>query len=154
MDTKIHDFEKTLHENYFVPPHPPRTESEGYKKLLKKLHNENFSCIVCGLHYNDIKNPTINKIGATNIECHHKVVEWAWHTVADQNKVGSDYPQVIHMTRQEFLNWLDHSEDIAMGLCDIHHRHRDMGIHEVDEASFNLVKYLQDDFNLVDNNPE
>ena len=154
MDTKIHDFEKTLHENYFVPPHPPRTESEGYKKLLEKLHNENFSCNVCGLHYNDLNNPNINTIGAKDIECHHKVVEWAWHTVASQTKVGKDYPQVLTMTRQEFLNWLDHSEDIAMGLCDIHHRHRDMGIHEVDEASFNLVKYLQDDFNLVDNNPE
>ena len=147
---KIHKFEATLHENYFVPPHEPRTPSPEYEALRHHLVVElDTPCNICGVRQSTLNEPNLNEIKATALELHHKVVEWSWHTVADKNKIGVDYPQVLNMTDSQFLDWLDHSPDIALILCDVHHRHRDLGIHEISDPSFNLVKYLRDDFTLV-----
>lgn len=35
------------------------------------------------------------------------------------------------MTKQEVLDWVDHSEDNLWVLCDVHHRHKFLGIHEI-----------------------
>lgn len=135
--TKLHQFHESLHEDYFVPPHPPRTESRGFAALKRKWRKEGkMICEVCGT--------------TENIELHHRIVEWAWHTVADQEKVAKEWPQVKGMSRQEFLDWLDHGEEAIVPLCALHHRHREVGIHETAAPSFNLVKYLEDDFTLVD----
>lgn len=155
MDSQIHKFEATLHENYFVPAHPPRTQSKGYRQIHKQLIvTEDSPCSICGLRQSQLKDKAINILGATDMELHHKVVEWSWHTVASQTKISKDYPQVIGMSRQEFLDWLDHGRECMYVLCNMHHRNRDIGIHEVSNPSFNLVKYIQDDFTLVDSTQE
>lgn len=80
-------------------------------------------------------------------------MEWSWKTIADQNKVAIDFPEVSKMDAVTFQDWLDHGQDAVIPYCDIHHRHKLRGIHSVPAPDFNLELYKENDFKLVNTKP-
>ncbi len=146
----IHGRPEVLLDPMFYPEHDQRTESPGYAKVHKKLTvDDDRPCLVCGVKNSILKNektkkdPALNPFGAIQMETHHHVVEWALANAVDPknfnkairpNLAGRHPDQAMYkrdMTEQEILDWVDHSADNLWVLCDVHHRHKWVGIHHV-----------------------
>lgn len=77
------------------------------------------------------------------METHHHVIEWALANAIDEVQFNKAIrPNLAHchpdnaqykdkMRLQEIKDWVDHSEDNLWVLCDVHHRHKFLGIHEI-----------------------
>lgn len=140
----IHDTHRTLDEWEFYPAHDKRKESSAYAATHKKLCiTLNRPCMVCGVKNSTLKDPNKNRYDARAMETHHHIVEWALANAidADQfNKVlrpnlARRHPQnplyQKPMTLDDIKAWVDHSEDNLWVLCDVHHRHKYLGIHAI-----------------------
>jgi len=84
-----------------------------------------------------------NPFGARQMETHHHVIEWALANAIDPEKFNKILrPSLAHrhsdnqmyqrkMTPEEVKGWVDHSPDNLWVLCDVHHRAKFFGIHEI-----------------------
>lgn len=156
---KPHLVKRTLDEAVFYPPHPPRTESKEYREMHHRLVVvEDHPCLVCGVRNSTLADPTHNRVGATAIETHHHLIEWSLAKAIDLAKFNNRI--VIHMrrikpdepiyaadfTQQQMEDWIDHHPDNIWILCDVHHRGRLVGIHDVTGPVFGPQDLLLDEY--------
>ena len=141
MVEKEHEVTETLKETVYYPDHPPRTESETFRKAKEEEAKEGLVCCMCG---------------APNPELHHALVEWALSDDVDWAEVKAVALGQRAMVgkvpmKQSMLYWLlqvvrlrgFHWEDFDPSqpetfvdsmaqmapLCAEHHRAPERGIH-------------------------
>lgn len=154
---KIHEVSRMLHENVFYPPHSPRTESSEYAKIHKHLtHELDLPCLTCGVRNSTLNDPVANWAGAKDIETHHHIIEYSLANAIDLNKfnerivarlrVGQPEKYAKDFTEQQMLDWIDHDPDNLWVLCDVHHRHLEVGIHSVTYPIWGPQDLIKDGF--------
>jgi hypothetical protein len=136
----------TIDELQFYPEHDRRTESPEYKKVHHHLTVElDLPCVVCGVRNSTLRDPDKNRYQARQMETHHHVIEWALANAIDADRFnGSMRPNLAHrhpndptwhyeqpFDAQKIRDWVDHSEHNLWVLCDVHHRAKYLGIHEI-----------------------
>jgi hypothetical protein len=160
----IHGKPKLLSDPMFYPQHDKRTESPTYKASHQDMVvAKDLPCLVCGIRNSDLKDPKrrgdpkINPYGATQMETHHHVIEWALGNAIDPAKFARTIlPNLKHkyptepmyqhpMSHVDILKWVD-SEHNLWVLCDVHHRHKWVGIHEISYPLWCPQDFLDDDF--------
>lgn len=142
----IHELHRRLHERAFYPHHGKRRETAAYRRVREILIVEkNLPCLVCGVTNADLaeRRSDKNPYGARAMETHHHVVEWA---LADAVDVGKFNERIVRHLRQrphsdpiyrrdftckQVRDWIDHHPDNLWVLCDVHHRHKWVGVHAV-----------------------
>jgi hypothetical protein len=160
----IHGKPKVLSDPMFYPQHDKRTESPTYKAShTDMVVTKDLPCLVCGIRNSDLKDPKrrgdprVNPYGATQMETHHHVIEWALGNAIDPAKFAKTIlPNLRHkypneplyqqpMDHAAILKWID-SEHNLWVLCDVHHRHKWVGIHEISYPLWCPQDFLDDDF--------
>ncbi len=163
--TPIHGAPKLLQDPMFYPPHDERSETAAYQKVHADLtEKQDLPCMVCGVRNSILKDPAkakdpaSNPYGATAMETHHHTIEWALANAIDPARfnrtlrpnLAAGHPTNAtyqrDMTAQEIHDWVDHSPDNLWVLCDVHHRHRWVGIHEISYPLWVPQNLLQQDF--------
>lgn len=147
----IHGRPAVLYDPMFYPAHDERTESAEYKKVHDDLtKTKDLPCLVCGVRNSILKSasrkadPEENPYGATQMETHHHIIEWALANAIDPdrfNKALLPNLRAKHadnetykreaFTAEDIKDWVDHSPDNLWVLCDVHHRHKWVGIHHI-----------------------
>ncbi len=162
---KIHGSFRGLKEAAFYPEHEKRHETKKYRAVHKKLVVEkDLPCLICGVKHSDLNdeekrvNPKINPFAAKQMETHHHIIEWALANAIDVEKFNNIlrlHLKYRHpneelyckpMTKEDIRNWVDHHEHNLWVLCDVHHRHKFFGIHEITGPMWNPQNLLLDDF--------
>lgn len=149
-------FEKrTLHEVVAYPPHAPREEDVHYKIFRHAQHHLihvlGVGCWIGGATLARIKAglPDGHRCyGATQLEAHHAIAEFAGLSEIDWRKVAKDFPQAGIHSDEDFLAYAE-SESGLLILCDMHHRHVGKGIHAVTYPAWLLDKYASDDYEFL-----
>jgi hypothetical protein len=139
-----HEVDDMLAQRVFYPAHKKRTESAAYRQARRQfVEVQDRGCLVCGVRRSTLKKPADNPFGATQIETHHRIVEWALSNAVDLAKfnariVGSfrrhdpkNAKYAADFSQAQMLDWIDHDPDNLWVLCDVHHRHKYVGIHAV-----------------------
>jgi hypothetical protein len=156
-----HAVERMLDERAFYPALDQRKESPGYAKMHKQMTvTDDIACLVCGVRHSTLSDPAHNPFGAIQLETHHHVIEWALANAIDPAKFNQRIvPGLRRMAQRraqdpayaaksplykEFdaayqgvmdldtiKQWIDHAADNLWVLCDIHHRHKYVGIHAI-----------------------
>jgi hypothetical protein len=159
--TAIHEVRRQLDERAFYPAHDARKESPAYAKVHEKLCvTLDLPCLVCGVKHSTLNDPKENTYDARAMETHHHIVEWALANAIDvehfnkairpnlahrhQNDPEWHYEQPFDQSKVR--DWVDHSEHNLWVLCDVHHRHKYLGIHELSYPIWCPQDLLQDDF--------
>ncbi|TMQ16544.1 MAG: hypothetical protein E6J91_11570 [Deltaproteobacteria bacterium] len=155
----IHENRRQLDERAFYPAHDARKESKEYAKVHKKLCiEEDLPCLVCGVRNSTLGDVKKNRYHARAMETHHHVIEWALANAIDVERFNNtlrpnlasrhkDEPMYQRdMTAQEIHDWVDHSPDNLWVLCDVHHRHKFLGIHELSYPIWGAQDLLKPDF--------
>lgn len=118
-------------------------------------------CLVCGVRHSTLGDISANPFGAVQMETHHHTIEWALANAIDETKFNQhilpglaktaagraqnpDYAHESalykafdadyasgHMGIDRIKAWVDHGADNLWVLCDIHHRHKFVGIHSI-----------------------
>ncbi len=161
----IHEKHRKLDERAFYPAHSKRRETPAYRKahdlLVKK---KKLPCMICGVTYDILKDkqkradPKLNHYGARNLETHHHIIEWALADAVDKDKFNKQilphlryrYPHKLEYSRnftsRQIKAWVDHSLDNLQVLCDVHHRHKWLGVHMITYPVWSPQTLLKDDF--------
>jgi hypothetical protein len=116
---------------------------------------DNKHCLVCGVQHSTLGDPNMNPFGAIAMETHHHVIEWALANAIDPDKFNqhilpglkrqaAERPAGLAAAYSEFdadytnpmpldriKQWVDHAADNLWVLCDVHHRHKFVGIHAI-----------------------
>jgi hypothetical protein len=105
------------------------------------IEEEDQPCRVCGVRASTLRSRRANVFGATALEAHHHVIEWAHAEAIDLGRFnelivaglrardGVKYGK--RFSRGEMLAWIDHDRDNLWVLCDVHHRHAWFGVHAI-----------------------
>jgi hypothetical protein len=148
-------------ELQFYPEHDPRTESPEYKVAHHHMvHDLKLPCLVCGVTVDTLGNADANKYGAKQLETHHHVIEWALAEAIDVDKFNKQLlPHLKHrhpndptwnyendFDKDKILKWVDHSEHNLWVVCDVHHRAKYAGIHEITYPTWTPMDLFRDDF--------
>jgi hypothetical protein len=158
----FHELRRQLEEHAFYPPHQPRQASPAYRAVHEKLVNES-GCRICGVTNDILKDParradlSLNQYGALQLETHHYVIEWAFANAIDPDKFNrSILPSLQQqhgtakysgpLSARQIADWIDHDEDNLWVLCDVHHRARFFGIHEITGPVWGPQHILRDEF--------
>lgn len=141
-----------IHENVMYPPHPPRTETPEYKEAHKRLvYDEDRPCFICNVRNSTLGDAQQNLCGATEMETHHLYVEWALIDATSVEKLndyfGKDFDEAA------WKRALDSDELNLLVLCDVHHRHKEAGIHELTYPIWIAQKFLKPDYHLFSDTP-
>lgn len=146
---------RTLHELVAYPPHAPREKDPHYGVFHHAqhhlIHELGAGCWIGGATLAQIKAglPSGHRCsGATQLEAHHAVAEFAGLSEIDWRKVAGDFPQAALHSDEDFLNFAE-SEGGLMILCDVHHRHVGKGIHSVTYPAWLLDRYARDDWEFL-----
>jgi hypothetical protein len=155
----INEKQRLLSEIAFYPKHAKRTETPEYKKVHKEMVvTKDLPCLVCGVKNSTLKDPRQNTYGAKQMETHHHVVEWALANAVDAGKFNRILrPNLAHkhpdnpmyqsnMSQQQIHDWVDHNSDNLWVLCDVHHRAKYFGIHEITYPIWCPMDMLERDF--------
>ena len=156
-----HVVERMLDERAFYPAHDKRKESHGYAAVHHQMAvTDDKHCIVCGAQHSTLGDPARNPFGAVQMETHHRTIEWALANAIDPAKFNQHIrPGLLHaaqgrasmpsyaatpavyrnfddkdasdLSPADILAWIDHGADNLWVLCDIHHRHKFVGIHAI-----------------------
>jgi hypothetical protein len=147
---RIHELHRKLDERAFYPKHDKRTASSAYRRVHCDLVvTKNLPCLVCGVtnsileHTKKGKDPRFNPYAARQIETHHHTIEWALANAIDTKKFNERIVRRMRLrpthdpiyardfTKVQVHAWIDHHPDNLWVLCDVHHRHRWVGIHAI-----------------------
>jgi hypothetical protein len=151
-----HVVERMLDEQAYYPPHDKRTESLDYAAVHKQMTIiDDQRCLVCGVRHSTLGDPDQNPFGAVQLETHHHTIEWALANAIDPDKfnqhirpglqrlaaarpaglsplyVKFDAAYAAPMDVKTIQDWVDHGFDNLWVLCDVHHRHKFVGIHAI-----------------------
>lgn len=149
-DVAAHQVKRTLEEEVWYAAHPPREESAEYRRVHHHLiFVLDEGCWICGVSHSTLSHPKVNTHGAGQMETHHDDLEWAFGEGGsiDPEKLYADFPAMGAATDEALRRWLD-SEGNLMVLCDVHHRHRYYGIHEVTYPVWKPQRWLFDGWDL------
>ena len=151
--------QRLLQEIAFYPKHDKRTESKEYVAVHHDMVvKRDLPCLVCGVKNSTLKDPKQNSYGAKQMETHHHVVEWALANAIDPKRFNAILrPNLAYkhnnnplyhndMTEQHIKDWVDHSPDNLWVLCDVHHRAKYFGIHEITYPIWCPMDLLKPDF--------
>jgi hypothetical protein len=160
--SSFHENRRRLDERAFYPPHDARESSSAYRRVHEEMVMEG-GCLVCDVTNDILKDPSkradlsLNPYGAIQLETHHHVIEWALANAIDPDKFnkrifpflqkrhGKDrYPHPLDP--KEVPEWVDHSKDNLWVLCDVHHRAKFFGIHEITDPIWGPQDILSDEF--------
>jgi hypothetical protein len=155
---RFHALERMLDEIAFYPAHDKRKESAGYARVHHQMTGaDDKRCLVCGVRNSTLHDPDQNPFGAIQLETHHHTIEWALANAIDEKKFNQHIrPGLLRLAQQraqqqgldpiytefdqDYANdmpiarikeWIDHSADNLWVLCDVHHRHKYVGIHAI-----------------------
>jgi hypothetical protein len=155
----VHEVHRLLDESAFYPEHGARTETKEYKAVHDLLTGKkDLPCLVCGVRKSTLKDKKQNPYGAKQMETHHHIVEWALANAVDVAKFNKSIrPNLAHkhpdnpiyrqpMTAKQVADWVDHSSDNLWVLCDVHHRAKYFGIHEISYPIWAPMDLLNDNF--------
>ena len=156
---KIHGGKHNLEEFTIYPDHAARVESPQYKKVHDDLvKRQNLPCLACGVTFETLKDSKKNPFGAKQLETHHHVIEWSLAKAIAPEKFNERVrPHLAarhadnamykrDMTPTEVEDWVDHSPDNLWVLCDVHHRHKWLGIHAITFPIWGPQDILKPDF--------
>lgn len=128
--SKPHLTRHVIHENVMYPAHAPRTESPEYAAEHHRLVvEEDRPCFICGVKNSTLADPEQNPAGASALETHHLWVEWSLINATDPEKLDEFFGE--QLDAEGWSQFLDHDERNLLVLCDVHHRHKEAGIHEL-----------------------
>ena len=158
----FHELRRQLEEYAFYPAHKPRHARRAYKAVHKRLVNEN-GCLICGVTNEVVRHPTrranlsLNPYGAVQLETHHHVIEWALANAIDPDKFNerilpslrreygsTKYPRPL--SARQIADWINHDVDNLWVLCDVHHRAKFFGIHQITGPVWGPQHILRDEF--------
>jgi len=158
---EIHESRRQLDERAFYPAHDARKESAAYAKVHRHLCIDlDLPCLVCGVKHSTLNDERENPYGAKAMETHHHIIEWALANAVDTAHFNKTLrPNLAHrhpqdptwgyetpFDDQKVKEWVDHSEHNLWVLCDIHHRHKFLGIHEISYPIWCPQDLLRPDF--------
>jgi len=153
-----HVVQRFLQEKAFYPPHDKRKESNAYAKIHKQIVIlEDQPCLVCRVKHSTLGDLSKNPFGAVQLETHHHIIEWALgNAIVPELFNAHIRPGLLRRARQrsaqgvtdpifqefdalystpmsavQIKAWVDHSPDNLWVLCDVHHRHKFVGIHAI-----------------------
>lgn len=150
-----HAVSRMLHEQAYYPPHDKRTESSKYARVHHLMTVvDDAPCLVCEVRHSELGDATKNLFGAVQMETHHHLIEWALANAIDAAKFNTrvrpglqrramgrqpthpeyaEFDQLYgsRMTVNQIRDWIDHGYDNLWVLCDVHHRHKFVGIHAI-----------------------
>ena len=156
-----HVVERMLDEQAFYPAHDKRKESPEYAKVHRQMTvADDKHCLVCGVQHSTLGDLTKNPFGAIQMETHHHTIEWALANAIDPAKFNQHIrPGLMHAAQRRaqeagyadvsdlykafdrdyeadmgidtIKQWVDHGADNLWVLCDVHHRHKFVGIHAI-----------------------
>lgn len=148
------DAPRTLHELAHYPPHGPRESDSHYKTFHAARHHlidvlgagcwiggATKAQIVAGLASDHLC------YGATQLEAHHHVAEFAGLNELDWHKVAEDFPQLGIDSDEAFLTAAE-SDGGLLILCSKHHRAPYHGIHSITEPVWKLDRYVTNGFDF------
>jgi hypothetical protein len=154
-----HIQDHTIHELQFYPVHDKRRETKEYKAVHERLTKTlDLPCLVCGVRNSTLKSEAENPFNAKQMETHHHVLEWALQNAIDVDKFNKILlPHLAHrhpkkeqyqkpFTEDQLRAWVDHDEDNLWVLCDVHHRAKFLGIHEITYPIWSPFNLLRPDF--------
>jgi hypothetical protein len=137
----------TIHQHVWYPPHGPRVESAAYKKVRHAMIvEEDGACFVCGVRKSTLSKKRHNRFGATQMELHHCVIEWAFMNAVELAKFNERIARPRHgraFTRREMRAWIDHDRGNLQVLCDVHHRAPGRGVHALTGPVWEAKVFLQ-----------
>lgn len=158
---QFHEVRRQLDERAFYPPHDQRKESPAYAKVHRQLVAQH-GCLICGVTNDVLKSATkkvdlrLNPYAAKQLETHHHVIEWALANAIDPDKFNKfvfPHLKARHPDRykdplssKEVKDWVDHSADNLWVLCDVHHRAKWFGIHEITDPLWGPQDIFSSDF--------
>ncbi len=162
VKAQIHEVERQLDERAFYPAHDARTESAAYAKVHRHLCVDlDLPCLACGVkHSTLLSGAAENPFGAKAMETHHHIVEWALANAISTEQFNKTLlPNLAHahpndptwayetpFDDKKVKDWVDHSEHNLWVLCDVHHRHPFLGIHEISYPIWCPQNLLRADF--------
>ena len=165
------ELRRTLAEDTWYPPHPPRKASALYDRTHHELVVvEDRPCAVCGVRNSTLGNPAQNKVGAKALETHHALIEWAGANAIDWDKLAADHPDLTNLTalagayhahllaNGSFGGTLDpaivtqfvDSADQMLVICDLDHRGARRGVHMITGPVWELQRYERGDWRFTD----
>lgn len=161
------ELRRTLAEDVFYPPHPPRTASALYARTHHELVVvRDTPCAVCGVRNSTLGDPAANPDGAKALETHHDLIEWAGANEIDWDKLAADHPDLpdlvalakayhAHVTANGSFDgtldpaivtaFVDSDEQMEV-ICDVHHRGPNRGKHMITGPIWNLQRYQRGDW--------
>jgi hypothetical protein len=146
---------RTLHECAAYPPHAPRASDPHYPVFTHARHHLindlGAGCWIGGATLAQVTAglPAGHRCaGATALEAHHAIAEFAGLAETDWRKVAADFPQADLHSDEDFLRFAQ-SEGGLMILCDKHHRSPGTGIHSVTYPVWLLDRYAEDDWEFL-----
>jgi hypothetical protein len=156
-----HEVSRTLLEKQLIPEHGQRRSSSAYRathnRLIRDLH---LRCLVCGVNDQLLGSVADNPFVATQMETHHRVVEWSLIKAVDLGQFNARVVPGLHrrwpdkaqyqqpMTQDQMESWIDADEDNMWVLCDVHHRHPLVGIHMISGPIWGPQDLLLAEFQL------
>jgi hypothetical protein len=154
-DKDAHYERRTLREVVAYPPHGPRRsdpQHDVFEHARQHLiYALKVGCWIGGATHEQIKAglPEGRRCyGATQLEAHHAVAEFAGLNAEDWRKVEADFPQAGIHSDEDFKHFAN-SEGGLMILCDIHHRDAGRGIHTITYPAWLLDRYARDDWEFT-----
>jgi len=137
-----HVITRQLQERVWYPAHDARTASSLYKKVHDHLVYEiDEPCWICKVRQSQLPK-------GEHMETHHQHVEWALVNAIDPDKIIVDFPEMGDSTDANLRKWLD-SEGNMLVLCEAHHRHQLVGIHEITYPIWQAQRWEFDNVNFV-----
>ncbi len=164
------ELRRTLTEDVFYPPHPPRTASALYSQTHHQLVAiQDEPCAVCGVRNSTLRDTTHNRVGAKALETHHALIEWAGANAIDWDKLAADHPDLktlgqlalayhTHLlVNGSFSGTLDpavvtafvDSPEQMLVICDVHHRAAKAGVHMISGPVWELQRYERGDWSFT-----
>ena len=147
-----HSTPKTLREIAYYPEHGPRDSDPNYKVFHEARHHLidvlGVGCWIGGATKAQIETglPEDHRChGATGLEAHHHIAEYAGLNEIDWRKVAADFPQLGITSDEEFLRAAE-SDGGLLILCSKHHRAPYHGIHAITEPVWKLDRYARDEW--------
>lgn len=144
-----HSNSRTLREIAEYPPHGPRNTDPNYKVFHEARHHLidvlNVGCWIGGATKSEIATglPTDHLChGATELEAHHHIAEFAGLNEIDWQKVAVDFPTLGITSDADFLKAAEDEGGLLI-LCSKHHRDAYHGIHSITEPVWKLDRYAR-----------
>ena len=144
---------RTLTEMDCYPPRPARAETPGFRSIQHLiLVVRDTPCHICGVTRSLLADAALradaarNPFGAVQMELHHKEIECQLALAISLDKFNARLYPWLHrwkpdvyptpFTQDAMLTWIDHGEENMQALCDVHHRHRFLGVHAISGPIF------------------